>query len=155
MTSARQAVALTRYILAHYNIDPGKVYLEGYSGGGETGSLVMELAPELYTAHLLVSSQWDGDLAPVVESRTPVYLATGENDSYYGSTSVRETYAKLREMYQAQGLSEREINELAVMDLKDQKYFDERGVHDQHAGGGTFAHDEEIMGWLFGRTTTK
>ena len=44
MTSARQAVALTRYILDHYNIDPDKVYLEGYSGGGETGSLVMELA---------------------------------------------------------------------------------------------------------------
>lgn len=34
MTSARQAVALTRYILSHYSIDPGKVYLEGYSGGG-------------------------------------------------------------------------------------------------------------------------
>lgn len=155
MTSARQAVALTRYILAHYNIDPSKVYLEGYSGGGETGSLVMELAPELYTAYLLVSSQWDGDLAVVTESRTPIYLATGENDSYYGPDSVRETYAKLREMYQAQGLSDREINELVVMDLKPQSYFDERGVRDQHAGGGTFAHDEEIMGWLFGRTTTK
>lgn len=150
MTSARQAVALTRYILAHYNIDPAKVYLEGYSGGGETGSLMMELAPELFTAYLLVSYQWDGDLAPVVESRTPVYLATGENDSYYGSDSVRETYAKLREMYAAQGLSEREINELVVMDLKSQSYFDQRGVRDQHAGGGTFAHDEEIMGWLFG-----
>lgn len=150
MTSARQAVALTRYILAHYNIDPAKVYLEGYSGGGETGSLMMELAPELFTAYLLVSSQWDGDLAPVVENRTPVYLATGENDSYYGSDSVRETYAKLREMYAAQGLSESEINELVVMDLKPQSYFDERGVRDQHAGGGLFAHDEEIMGWLFG-----
>lgn len=150
MASARQAVALTQRLMSYYNIDPGKVYLEGYSGGGETGSLVMELAPELFTAYLLVSSQWDGDLAPVVESRTPVYLATGENDSYYGSTSVRETYAKLREMYQAQGLSDREINELVVMDLKPQSYFDERGVHDQHAGGGLFAHDEEIMGWLFG-----
>lgn len=155
ITSARQAVALTRYILAHYSIDPGKVYLEGYSGDGETGSLVMELAPELFTAYLLVSSQWDGDLAPVVESRTPVCLATGENDSYYGSDSVRETYAKLREMYQAQGLSDREMNELVVMDLKPQSYFDQRGVHDQHAGGGLFAHDEEIMGWLFGRTATQ
>ena len=150
MTSAQQTVALTKYILAHYNIDPGKVYLEGYSGGGETGSLVMELAPELFTAYLLVSSQWDGDLSPVVESRTPVYLATGENDSYYGSSSVRETYAKLREMYAAQGLSESKINELVVMDLKPQSYFDERGARDQHAGGGLFAHDEEIMGWLFG-----
>lgn len=94
MASARQAVALTRRIMGCYNIDPGKVYLEGYSGGGETGSLVMELAPELFTAYLLVSSQWDGDLAPVVESRTPVYMATGENDSYYGSDDLRETYAR-------------------------------------------------------------
>lgn len=47
----------------------------------------------------------------------------GENGSYYGSDSVRETYAKLREMYQAQGLSDREINELSVMDLKPQSYF--------------------------------
>lgn len=47
----------------------------------------------------------------------------GENGSYYGSDSVRETYAKLREMHQVQGLSDREINELAVMDLKPQSYF--------------------------------
>ena len=44
-TSARQTVTLTRYILNHYSIDPEKVYLNGYSGGGETGSLVMELTP--------------------------------------------------------------------------------------------------------------
>ena len=49
-TSARQTVALTRYLIGHYNIDPKKVYLNGYSGGGETGSLVMEIAPDLYTA---------------------------------------------------------------------------------------------------------
>ena len=42
--SARETVTLTRYFLEHYNIDPEKVYLNGYSGGGETGSLVMELA---------------------------------------------------------------------------------------------------------------
>lgn len=153
ITSARQAVALTRYILAHYNTDPTRVYLEGYSGGGETGSLVMELAPELFTAYLLVSSKWDGELAPVVESRTPVYLAAGENDSYYGSDSVRETYARLRELYSAQGLSGSEIEKLVVLDLKSQDYFDERGVSDQHAGGGEFAHDEKIMGWLFGDHT--
>ena len=83
--SARQTVALTRYFLEHYNIDPDKVYLNGYSGGGETGSLVMEYAPELYTAFLHCSSQWDGDLKPLIEAETPVYMATGENDSYYGN----------------------------------------------------------------------
>ena len=149
-TSARQTVALTQYFLSHYNIDPEKVYLNGYSGGGETGSLVMELAPELYTAFLHCSSQWDGDLTPLAEAMTPVYMLSGENDSYYGSSSVRETYEKLTDIYREKGLTEEQIGRLVVLDLKDQAYFDERGVRDQHGGGLTFAHEEDIMGWLFG-----
>ena len=26
----------------------------------------------------------------------------------------------------------------------------ERGFHDQHSGGQAFAHEESVMGWLFG-----
>ena len=37
-TSAEQTIALTEYLLAHYNIDPDRVYANGYSGGGETMS---------------------------------------------------------------------------------------------------------------------
>ena len=149
MTSARQTVALTRYFLEHYNVDSDRVYLNGYSGGGETGSLVMEIAPELYTAFLHCSSQWDGKLEPLVEAMTPVYMVTGENDSYYGSSSVRETYQKLVRMYEDKGLDEAQISKLVVLDLKDQAYFDGRGIRDQHGGGGSFAHEEDIMNWLF------
>ena len=149
-TSARQTVALTRYLIGHYNIDPKKVYLNGYSGGGETGSLVMEIAPDLYTAFLHCSSQWDGDLKPLVEAMTPVYMVTGENDSYYGSSSVRETYDKLVELYRKEGLIDEQIEKLVVLDLKDQTWFDERGIRDQHGGGGYFAREEDIMNWLFG-----
>jgi len=149
-TSARQTVALTRYFLEHYNIDPEKVYLNGYSGGGETGSLVMEIAPELYTAFLHCSSQWDGALEPLVEAETPIYMATGENDSYYGSSSVWETYQKLVELYRGKGFSQEEIDKLVVLDLKDQAWFDARGIQNQHGGGGYFAHEEDIMNWLFG-----
>ena len=148
--SARETVALTRYFLEHYNIDPEKVYLNGYSGGGETGSLVMEISPELYTAFLHCSSQWDGDLEPLAEARTPIYMATGENDSYYGSSSVRETYQKLMELYREKGLSQEEIDGLVVLDLKDQAWFDARGIQNQHGGGGYFAHEEDIINWLFG-----
>lgn len=150
MTSAKQTVALTKYFLEHYNIDQTKVYLNGYSGGGETGSLVMQIAPELYTAFLHCSSQWDGELDPLVRARTPVYLVTGRNDTYYGSSSVQKTYRELMELYKKEGLSEGEIGRLVTMDLKDQSYFDTRGIKDQHGGGGLFAHDEAIMGWLFG-----
>ena len=149
-TSARQTVALTRYLIGHYNIDPKKVYLNGYSGGGETGSLVMEMAPDLYTAFLHCSSQWDGDLQPLAEAGTPIYMVTGENDSYYGSSSVRETYDKLVQLYRDKGLTGDQIEKLVVLDLKDQAWFDARGIRDQHGGGGYFAHEEDIMNWLFG-----
>lgn len=109
-TSARQTIALTRYFLEHYNIDPQKVYLNGYFGGGETGSLVMEIVPELYTAFLHCSSQWDGALEPLAKAGTPIYMVTGENDSYYGSSSVRETYEKLVSLYKEMGFTEEQIN---------------------------------------------
>ena len=148
--SARETVALTRYFLSHYNIDPEKVYLNGYSGGGETRSLVMEIAPELYTAFLHCSSQWDGDLQPLADAMTPIYMATGENDSYYGSSSVRDTYEELTRLYREKGLSNEQIEKLVVLDLKDQSWFEARGIEDQHGGGGYFAHEEDIMNWLFG-----
>ena len=56
-----------------------KVYLHGYSGGGETGSLVMAKRPELYTAFLCFATKWDGDMDALVKARTPVYLVTGES----------------------------------------------------------------------------
>ena len=49
------------------------------------------------------------------------------------------------------GLSDEEIGELLVLDLKDADWFESRGWTNQHGGGGLFASDEEIMGWLFDR----
>ena len=148
-TSANQAIALTEYFIDHYNINKRKVYLHGYSGGGETGSLVMGMRPELYTAFLMTSSQWDGDLEVLAKAKTPVYLATGENDSYYGSQPLKNAYNKLRGIYESQGLTETEIDKNLVLDVKNEAYFTERGYTDQHGGGMAFAHDETIMKWLF------
>ena len=138
-TSAKQAIALTEYFIDHYNINKSKVYLHGYSGGGETGSLIMGIRPELYTAYLETSSQWDGDLEVLAKAKTPVYLATGENDSYYGSQPLKNAYNKLRGIYESQGLTETEIDKILVLDVKDQAYFTERGYTDQHGGGMAFA----------------
>lgn len=105
--------------------------------------------PDLYTAYLATSTQWNGDLEVLARVRTPVYFAVGENDSYYGSEPLKRAYAQLNILYEEQGLSETEINELVVLDIKEQHYFSERGYSDQHAGGLAFAFDESIMGWLF------
>ena len=154
-TSARQTIALVEYFLDNYNIDPGRVYGEGYSGGGETMSLVMGMRPDLFTAYLQCSSQWDGDYEPVVESRTPVYIVVGESDEYYSSQPSRQAYDQLHQLYRQEGLSEEEISELLVLDVKDAEYFESQGVTVQHGGGNLFARDGEIMGWLFGKAETQ
>lgn len=149
-TSDRQTIALAEYFLSNYNIDPDKVYGEGYSGGGETMSLVMSMRPDLFTAYLHGSSKWDGAYEPVAENRTPVYLAIGEEDEYYGSEPTKETYRRLHDLYEQQGLTEAEIDQILVLDIKDDSYFEEGGVTNQHGGGGAlFPHDDEMMGWLF------
>lgn len=148
-TSANMAIELTEYFLEHYNIDRKKVYLHSFSGGGETGSLVMGKRPELFSAYLMTSSKWDGNLDVLANAHTPVYMAIGEDDSYYGSGYLKQAYSDLYSLYKAQGLSADEISELLVLDVKEQDYFSERGFQDQHGGGMAFAEDESIMSWLF------
>lgn len=148
-TSARQAIALTEYLMSAYAIDPCRVYISGYSGGGETLSIVLGIRPELYTAALHVSSQWDGDLAVLADAETPLYLFIGEDDDYYGSESVKETYAALSALYREKGLTDEAINRLLVMDIKDASWFTQRNARSQHGGGGLAAREADIMNWLF------
>lgn len=86
-------------------------------------SLVLEKRPDLFTACLHVSSQWDGDLQSVASARLPIYFAVGENDEYYGSQPVKTAYDELRGIYEKQGISSDEINELVVLDVKSHDYF--------------------------------
>ena len=150
-TSADQTIALAEYFLANYNIDESRVYAEGYSGGGETMSQVMGKRPELFTAYLQCSSQWDGAYEPVVESRTPVYIVVGESDEYYGSEPSEEAYENLYGLYREAGLSDEELRELLVLDIKDAEYFESQGMTNQHGGGNLFADGGDVMGWLFSR----
>lgn len=73
----------------------------------------------------------------------------GESDEYYGPGPFKNAYRKLRELYRQQGLSETEIKNLLVLDVKPASYFAGTGIAYQHAGGYLFCRDEEVMGWLF------
>lgn len=148
-TSADQTIALVEYFLEQYNIDPAKVYGNGFSGGGETMSIVMGKRPDLFTAYLQVSSKWDGEYETVAKQHLPVYFAIGRNDEYYGSEPTKEAYDTLYALYEQQGLSEEEIGKLLVLDIKEHDYFTQRNFSNEHGGGGLFAYDEGIMGWLF------
>ena len=148
-TSANQTIALVEYFISHYKINPSKVYINGYSGGGETLSIVLGKRPELFTAALMCSSQWDGNYNQVVQAQTPVYFVIGEKDEYYGSEPFKNAYKKLYNLYKKQGLKESEINKMIVLDVKGSSYFEGTGITYQHGGGYLFCQDKEIMGWLF------
>ena len=148
-TSADQTVSLVEYFLKTYQIDASKVYINGYSGGGETLSLVLEKRPELFTRALMCSSQWDGEYEPVVKARTPIYFVIGESDEYYSSKPFKDAYKKLYDMYQEQGLSKKQIQKLLVLDIKDSSYFAGTGITYQHGGGYLFCREKKIMNWLF------
>lgn len=148
-TSANQTIALVEYFLEQYNVDRDKVYGSGYSGGGETMSLVMGKIPDLFTAYLHVSSKWDGEYAPVAEHELPVYFAIGRSDEYYGSEQMQEAYETLYALYEQQGFSKEKIDKLLVLNIKEHDYFTDHGISNEHGGGSSFAFEEEIMGWMF------
>ena len=112
-------------------------------------SQVVGKRPDLFTAYLHVSSQWDDEYEIVAEQRLPVYFAIGRNDEYYGCEPSQKIYDTLYSLYKEQGLSDAEIDKLLVLDIKEHDYFTELGMSNEHGGGGLFAYDEEIMGWLF------
>lgn len=152
MNSAQDAIALTEYLIDAYAVDTDRVYLSGLSGGGETGSLVMGLRPDLYAAYLMVASQWDGDLAALAASRTPVYMIIGENDSYYGAASLKQAYAELAELYSRQGLTDAEIAGILVLNVKPDAWFDQRGYTDQHGAAAAFSYEPGMLDWFFGKS---
>lgn len=145
-TSANQTIALIEYYKENYNIS--KVYANGFSGGGETMSLVMGNRADLIDAYLHVSSKWDGEYDMTVKYRVPVYFFIGESDEYYSSTPTKNAYNTLHSLYEKEGLSKEEIDKLLILDIKDKEYFTSKGMNNQHAGGGLVAHDKEIMNWL-------
>lgn len=134
-TSKRQTIGLTEYLRSAYRIDPQKVYISGFSGGGETLSLAVSERPELYTAALHVSSKWDGNIKKVAEAQIPVYFAIGERDEYYGAEPAKEAYEELKAWYEDAGMTDGMIRQRAVLDVKESSYFSQRGVRNQHSGG--------------------
>ena len=158
--SAMQTVRLTEYLTETYSIDRDRVYITGYSAGGETLSRVLEIKPELYKAALFVSSQWDGDPSALAAARTRLYLFTSAHDSYYGSEPAKEAWQRVYDLYRAQGLTDAEISDLLVLDIREDAWFDRMMAEhagrtgaqyatDYHGAGMLVAFDESVMQWVF------
>ncbi len=147
--SADEVIALCQCFLNHYPINKNRVFLSGYSGGGETGSIAVSKRPDLFTRFLHVSSKWDGDYKKVQLNPLAIYFFTSLHDSYYGSKVILDAYYTIRK--NNQNLTDKEIEDFLILDIKDDEYFLSRGVNDYHGGGLLAAYDKVVMNWLFKR----
>ena len=95
-----------------------------------------------------------------MKAKTPIYLFTAEHDSYYGSEPVRRAYQRIHDLYVGAGLSEEEIADLLVMDIRSDAELDAlRKEHtdqictayavDYHRAGMLAAFDAGVMNWIF------
>ena len=149
--SARQTIELTDYFIHHFAVDPGHIYAAGYSAGGETLSRAIDMRPELFAAYLHSASQWDGEYEAAAKYRIPIYICMAKNDEYYGAQKAQETYENLKSAYEAAGISPADIEELLVLDLKDNRYFGDEFTNQYHGGGQLFAYDKDIINWMISR----
>lgn len=149
--SARQTIELTEYFINNFAVDRERIYAAGYSAGGETLSRAIDMRPELLEAYLHSASQWDGGYEAAARHRVPVYICMSEKDEYYGPEKAREAYEGLKSAYQAEGISDEEINDLLVLDLKDDSYFEGRLIGNYHGSGQLFAYDSRIINWMISR----
>lgn len=149
--SARQTIELTEYFINNFAVDKERIYAAGHSAGGETLSRVIDMRPDLFAAYLHSASQWDGGYEAAARYRVPIYICMSERDEYYGPERARDAYEGLKSAYEAEGLSDAEIDDLLVLDLKEDAYFEGRLIGSYHGSGQLFAYDSEIIDWMISR----
>lgn len=151
--SALQTIELVEHFIGEYAVDANRVYGMGFSAGGETMSRVMSQRAELFAAYLHIGSQWNGEFDAVVENRLPVYIFIGEEDEYYGAEQAVEDANTLRALYEAEKLAADVIDRLVVLDIKDDAYFEERGISSHHGGGVAAYDDATVVNWVMTQRT--
>ncbi|MGN0163307.1 MAG: alpha/beta hydrolase fold domain-containing protein [Candidatus Ornithomonoglobus sp.] len=149
--SARQTIELTEYFTENFAVDTKRIYAAGFSAGGETMSRAIDERPDLFAAYLHCASQWDGGYTRVAENKIPVYIGMAQNDEYYGAETAQRAYDGLKQEYENMGLSKQEIDNLLVLDLKENSYFNGQ-TSNYHSGGYYIANDKEIVRWLLEHT---
>ena len=96
------------------------------------------------------SASFDGTINVLCDAERPINLLIGENDEYYGSTALVNTYKQISSLYKQKGLGEDIFSRLITFDNKDSNYFSSKRANNQHGGGGyLFCKDELIMNQLF------
>ena len=77
------------YVMAHYSIDPGRVYTTGQSGGCMTSCELNHRYPELFAASLLVAGQWDADrMRNTVHKKFWICVSEHDAQAFPGMTAL-------------------------------------------------------------------
>ena len=83
------------YAVNHYSIDDSRVYATGQSMGCMTLLLLAARNPDLFTACLFVSGQWDINELRGLESRKFIYITSaGDDKASKGQSEVMEMFRR-------------------------------------------------------------
>jgi predicted peptidase len=154
---AVQVVSLVQWLEGAYNINRSRVFIEGYDGGAQTLSMVLERQPSSFCAALFCGGTWSGAIDSLVNAEVPVYMVVAEDDSVADPAASKTTAMRLREFYKIRSLSDDQIAELVVYDVKSADYLAAAGVDTADTAArhsalpALVAHDSDIMSWLISR----
>ena len=95
-----------------------------------------------------------------MNAKVPLYIFTSEHDSYYSAEPARNAWQSIHDLYASSGLTEDEISELLVLDVREDAWFDavmgdapdrtaEQYATDYHGAGMLVAFNESVMEWVF------
>jgi predicted esterase len=114
-----------REALQQYNINPTRIILGGYSGGGSSMMHTYQDAPELYRFLFALAAHYRKGGWPEDSAKRAVFILWGENDktAYSGGNERYEFYAALKGETAAESL-EKHILKDAGHDLPTPKNFE-------------------------------
>lgn len=150
--SARQTIELIEYFLDHFSVDTDRIYAAGFSAGGETLSRVISKRPDLFAAYLHCASKWSGDYEAAAGQKLPIYISMAQRDEYYGPQTAENDYNALKTAYQNTGMSAQEIEQLIVLDLKQDSYFEGNMQGNFHGSAYLIPNDNMIINWMSSHT---
>jgi predicted peptidase len=142
-----QVVELVEDFTARLAVDRRRVYATSVSYGSQLMWEAFSTRPDLFAGGLLTGG-FPGDadeFAPIAAAEVPMWITHGTGDHLLPVANARASYDKLVAAYEARGLSERRINQLARWT----EYGDEAfTLPDRHLAAAPTLEDPTTLRWL-------
>ncbi|WP_419704069.1 hypothetical protein [Promicromonospora sp. NFX87] len=142
-----QVVELVEDLTARLAVDRRRVYATSVSYGSQLMWEAFSTRPDLFAGGLLTGGfpGEDDEFAPIAAAEVPMWITHGTGDHLLPVANARASYDKLVAAYEARGLSERRIAQLARWT----EYGDDAfTLPDRHLAAAPTLEDPATLRWL-------